>query len=206
MLNEVKHLTLGAKPAIGRTVRRVTRQILRLRASDHTGRSMSLTVATSLGPCSLFGSLFTFCRMPDVLILTGPPAAGKSSVAQALAERYDRVAHIEVDTLRHFITPTGYVPPGPARLRTPAGAGDRNACALARNFIAERIAVIIDDVVVTRADCRLYLDALKSARRAGARRAPAAAARGLPRAQRTPARGAHEPRAHRDGLPRDGRP
>ena len=50
--------------------------------------------------------------MPEVLILTGPHGRVKSSVAEALAERYDRVAHIPVDTLRHFITPTGYVAPG----------------------------------------------------------------------------------------------
>ena len=50
--------------------------------------------------------------MAEILILTGPPGSGKSSVALALADRYDRVAHINVDTQRHFVTPTGYRAPG----------------------------------------------------------------------------------------------
>ena len=41
--------------------------------------------------------------MPEVLILTGPPGAGKSTVAEALAERYDRVALVSLDALHEFI-------------------------------------------------------------------------------------------------------
>ena len=99
--------------------------------------------------------------MPEVLILTGPPGAGKSAVAEALAERYDRVAHIPVDTLRHFITPTGFRSPGKEGFERQHALAVRNVCDLARNYMAERFAVIIDDVVPARADLDLYLDALK---------------------------------------------
>jgi tRNA uridine 5-carbamoylmethylation protein Kti12 len=99
--------------------------------------------------------------MPEILILTGPPASGKSTVARALAERYDRVAHIEVDTLRHFVTPPGYVPPGRPGFERQQALATRNAACLARNFLDERFAVIIDDVVVDEADVTAYLDALK---------------------------------------------
>jgi predicted kinase len=101
--------------------------------------------------------------MPEVLILTGPHGTGKSSVAEALAERYDRVAHIPVDTLRHFVTPTGYVAPGKPGFERQHALAVRNACALARNFLAERIAVIIDDVVITQSDLDAYLSELKDA-------------------------------------------
>jgi chloramphenicol 3-O-phosphotransferase len=101
--------------------------------------------------------------VPEVLILSGPPGAGKSTVAQALSERYDRVAHIDVDTLRHFITPTGYVAPGKPGFERQRALATRNACSLACNFLAERFAVIIDDVVVTADELDDYLRNLEGA-------------------------------------------
>ena len=101
--------------------------------------------------------------MPEVLIITGPHGVGKSSVAQALADRYDRVAHIPVETLRHFITPTGYVAPGKPGFERQHALAVRNACALARNFLQERIAVIVDDVVTTQSDIEAYLTELRPA-------------------------------------------
>jgi predicted kinase len=99
--------------------------------------------------------------MPEVLILTGPHGTGKSSVAEALGERYDRVAHIPVDVLRRFVAPTGR---GPSETQDRLfNLGVRNTCALARNFLQERIAVVIDDVVITRADLDAYLTELKPA-------------------------------------------
>jgi hypothetical protein len=84
-------------------------------------------------------------------------------VAEALAERYDRVAHIDVDTLRHFITPTGYVSPGKPGFERQQALATRNACALAVNYLQERIAVIIDDAVITKADLDRYVAGLKPA-------------------------------------------
>jgi ribosomal protein S18 acetylase RimI-like enzyme len=101
--------------------------------------------------------------MADILILTGPPGAGKTSVALALADRYDRVAHINVDALRHFVTPTGYRAPGKPGFERQQALATRNACDLARNFIAERFAVIIDDIVPALADLDRYVEGLKYA-------------------------------------------
>jgi chloramphenicol 3-O-phosphotransferase len=101
--------------------------------------------------------------MPDVLILSGPPAAGKSSVARAMAERYDRVAHVEVDVLRHFVTPTGYIAPGRPGFERQAELATRNACCLARNFLAERFAVILDDVLTSPEELDLYVRELEPA-------------------------------------------
>jgi GNAT superfamily N-acetyltransferase/chloramphenicol 3-O-phosphotransferase len=99
--------------------------------------------------------------MSEVLILTGPPGSGKTSVALALADRYDRVAHVNVDTLRHFITPTGYRAPGKDGFERQHALAVRNACALATNYMAERFAVIIDDVLPHKTDLDMYIDGLQ---------------------------------------------
>jgi len=99
--------------------------------------------------------------MPNQLvILSGPPNAGKSATAEALCQRYDRMLHIEVRALRDSIRM--------GRLRpwdeSPAGRAQRavligSACDTARRFLDAGYGVIIDDVV-TPDDLPLYRDAL----------------------------------------------
>jgi hypothetical protein len=81
------------------------------------------------------------------LVLTGPPAVGKSTAARSLASARPRCAVVEVDDLRQLVL-TGASAPWEGE----AGArqrllGARNACALAANFLAEEIDVVITDVL-----------------------------------------------------------
>ncbi len=86
--------------------------------------------------------------MVKVFIITGPPASGKSSVSQRLAEMSKNGAVINVDEIRHMIK-GGYSAPWNNN-RTAEKQKElaiRNACSLANNFIENGIDVFIDDVV-----------------------------------------------------------
>ncbi len=87
--------------------------------------------------------------MNQVIVLTGPAGAGKSAVAEAICERFDRMLHVEVDALRHFVK-AGYRHPwleGDPQAAEQRLLAVRGASALTREAIAMRYAVVIDDVV-----------------------------------------------------------
>ncbi|MGE3960878.1 MAG: AAA family ATPase [Dehalococcoidia bacterium] len=98
--------------------------------------------------------------MNQVLILTGPPGAGKTSVALAICERFDRMLHVPVDDLRHWVR-AGYRHPwaGDAQAAEQLRMAADGAAAVARNAVGYRYSVIIDDVAVG-ADAEIYRRAL----------------------------------------------
>lgn len=96
---------------------------------------------------------------PSVLILTGPPAAGKSTIGPMIAKQLARCAVIDVDQLRTMVVQPHIAPwrgeTGMAQLRL----GAQNACAVARNCVAAGFNVVILDVL-TDETAALYRDVL----------------------------------------------
>jgi chloramphenicol 3-O-phosphotransferase len=96
------------------------------------------------------------------LIVTGAPGAGKSSVSRAVAERLQRSALLDGDTINRLIV-SGFV----WALGEPADEAARqvrllhaNLCALAANFADAAITPVIDAVIADRDRLDFLLESL----------------------------------------------
>lgn len=84
----------------------------------------------------------------QLVIISGPPGAGKSAAADALCQRYDRMLHVDVAVLRNFLRMGSRRPWDDS----PEGRQQRElfiGCAtdMARRFLDAGYGVVIDDVV-----------------------------------------------------------
>lgn len=91
------------------------------------------------------------------LVLTGGPAAGKTTTGRTLAERLSRAAFVDVDDVRQLVV-AGHEWLGPEGDAQRA-LGVMNAAALAREFLRAGFDVAIADVV-TPVTARVYRDEL----------------------------------------------
>ncbi|MGW5360944.1 hypothetical protein [Actinopolymorpha pittospori] len=87
-------------------------------------------------------------RVP--LVLTGPPAVGKTTAGRALAASRRQGAYVDVDDIRHLVV-AGHAAPwhGPEGIRQQL-LGVRNACLLARQLGAAGFSTVVADVVTAR--------------------------------------------------------
>lgn len=86
--------------------------------------------------------------MASVILITGTPGSGKSSVSSELAKLFKKSAVIEVDQLRRFVK-SGFVNPAKENdaSKSQLILGLKNTAPIIRNFLKESYIVIIDDVV-----------------------------------------------------------
>lgn len=81
-----------------------------------------------------------------IVVISGTPGAGKSSVAERLAERFPKSAHLDVDIFRHMIVGGNVAPWEDTDLKQ-YSLLEKNFLAVTRIFLDERFVVIIDDVI-----------------------------------------------------------
>lgn len=92
------------------------------------------------------------CDQPAIIVVTGIMAAGKSTIARLLAQRFARGVHIEADVLQRMIVSGGAwisqpgEPEGEVaeqlRLRL------KNMCLLGRSFFEAGYTVVLDDIII----------------------------------------------------------
>jgi predicted kinase len=100
-----------------------------------------------------------------VIIISGIPGSGKTTVARMLAARFARAAHIESDLVGERFIVSGMVPPqGPPQDEAAAQLRLRrtNICLLADSFANAGFVPVIDDVVVSPSVLEGYRRQLKT--------------------------------------------
>ncbi|RLC58160.1 MAG: phosphotransferase [Chloroflexi bacterium] len=89
---------------------------------------------------------------PAIIVVSGIQGAGKSTVARALAGRFERGVHIEADALQRMIVSGGE---WASEAGEPAGEAEKqlrlrlhNACLLARSFVGDGFTAVVDDIII----------------------------------------------------------
>jgi len=87
---------------------------------------------------------------PAVLVISGIPGAGKSTIAAIVARRLERSAHIEAEVLQRFLVGGALWPDGEPRAEAmrQLRLRGRNVALLADSFFEAGITPVVDDVVI----------------------------------------------------------
>ena len=84
--------------------------------------------------------------MSQIVVVSGPPGAGKSTVCESLCQRYDRTVHILIDDVQSWIR-MGFIPPYKPESFQQTLTIARAAARAAVAFAHDRYGVFIEGVI-----------------------------------------------------------
>jgi len=84
---------------------------------------------------------------PKIVILTGPPGSGKTTINEILAKKVKKSVVVSSDTLRDFVK-NGYADRNHKDWKKQLNLGAENTILLAKNFYKSGFNVFMDDVLI----------------------------------------------------------
>jgi len=121
---------------------------------------MSIDKAFYRGPIWFEHGILSSMKKPTLFILTGPPGAGKNTIASQFLQKLTKYAVIDVDSVRQMVVQPHKAPWEGVAGKAQQELGTHNASMLAVSFLRAGYSVLVLDVITDRT-AKIYKQQLR---------------------------------------------